>query len=203
MSSDQNVSDVDSGRRRLLFATTAVGGAAALTAAVPLVLSMNPSERAKTAGAPVQADVSKIAPGEMKTVEWQGKPVWIIHRTPEMIESLKNTDEKVADPESDRVNQPEYAKNETRSIKPEYMVVVGICTHLGCNPGEKFKTGESSGVSSDWPGGFLCPCHGSMFDLAGRVYKNKPAPDNLVVPIHKYLDDKTIVIGIGQDGKEA
>ena len=192
MSSDNNV---DSGRRRLLFATTAVGGVAGAAAAVPFVLSMEPSERALTAGAPVEANVSEIAPGEMKIFEWQGKPVWVIHRSPEMIESLKKTDASVSDPNSDRPNQPEYAKNETRSIKPEYMVAVGICTHLGCSPSEKFKTGADSGIDPAWPGGFLCACHGSMFDLAGRVYKNKPAPDNLVVPPYKFLSDSTILIG--------
>jgi ubiquinol-cytochrome c reductase iron-sulfur subunit len=192
MSSDNNV---DSGRRSLLVATSAVGGVAGLAAAVPFVLSMNPSERAKSAGAPVEEDISKLAPGEMKIVEWQGKPVWIIHRSREMIESLKKTDEKVSDPKSDRPNQPEYAKNETRSIKPEYMVVVGICTHLGCSPTEKFKTGAESGIDPAWPGGFLCACHGSTYDLAGRVYKNKPAPDNLMVPPYKFLSDSMIVIG--------
>jgi ubiquinol-cytochrome c reductase iron-sulfur subunit len=192
MSSDNKV---DSGRRNLLVATSAVGGVAGLAAAVPFVLSMNPSERAKSAGAPVEADLSKIAPGEMKIVEWQGKPVWIIHRTPEMIASLKKIDDLVSDPKSDRPNQPDYAKNETRSIKPEYMVAVGICTHLGCSPTEKFKTGAESGIDPNWPGGFLCACHGSTYDLAGRVYKNKPAPDNLVVPPYKYEGDTKIVIG--------
>ena len=141
----------------------------------------------------------------MMTVEWRGKPVWIINRTKEMLDSLRKTDEKVSDPKSDKPMQPEYCKNETRSIKPEIMVAVGICTHLGCSPTDKFKTGAESGIDTDWPGGFICPCHGSTFDLAGRVYKSKPAPDNLEVPAHKYLDEaKTkIVIGIGQDGKEA
>ena len=203
MSSDQNVDGVDCGRRRLLVATSAVGGVAGIAAAVPFVASMLPSERAKSAGAPVEADISKLAPGQMMTVEWRGKPVWIIHRSPEQLESLKKTDSQVSDPKSDRPNQPEYAKNETRSIKPEYMVAVGICTHLGCSPTEKFSTGAASGIDADWPGGFLCPCHGSTFDLAGRVYKNKPAPDNLVVPPYKFESDTKLVIGIGQDGKEA
>ncbi len=196
-------STVDCGRRRLIVATAAVGGAAGVTAAVPFVASMLPSERAKAAGAPVEVDISKLAPGQMMVVEWRGKPVWVINRTKEMLESLKTTAERVSDPKSEKPQQPEYCKNETRSIKPEIMVAVGICTHLGCSPTEKFKTGAESGVEADWPGGFLCPCHGSTFDLAGRVYKSKPAPDNLEVPEHKYVGETTIVIGIGQDGKEA
>ena len=186
---------MDCGRRRLLLATSAAGGAMTVAAAVPFVASLTPSERAKAAGAPVEADISKLAPGEMMTVEWRGKPVWILRRTEAMLESLKKTDSEVSDPNSDKPMQPPYAKNEGRSIKPEYLVVVGICTHLGCSPSEKFKTGAESGISNDWPGGFLCPCHGSTFDLAGRVYKSKPAPDNLEVPPHKYLTDATILIG--------
>lgn len=186
---------VDCGRRRLLVATAAAGGVAGVAAAVPFVASMMPSERAKSAGAPVEVDISKLAPGQMMTVEWRGKPVWIINRTPEMLASLKKTDDKVADPKSEKQMQPEYCKNETRSIKPEILVAVGICTHLGCSPTEKFKTGAESGVDADWAGGFLCPCHGSTFDLAGRVYKSKPAPDNLEIPPHMYLGDAKIVIG--------
>ena len=195
MSSDEKV---DCGRRRLLVATAAVGGVAGVAAAVPFVASMSPSERAKSAGAPVEADISKLAPGQMMTVEWRGKPVWIIHRSPEQLESLKKTDPLVSDPNSDKHQQPEYCKNEFRSIKPEYMV--GICTHLGCSPSEKFKTGADSGVTPDWAGGFLCPCHGSTFDLAGRVYKSKPAPDNLEVPPHMYLGDAKIMIGEDKKG---
>ena len=194
---------VDCGRRRLIMATATVGGAVGIVAAVPFVASMLPSERAKSACAPVEVDFGKLAAGEMMTVEWRGKPVWIINRTKEMLASLKKTDDKVSDPKSDKQMQPEYCQNETRSIKPEYMVVIGICTHLGCSPTDKFKTGAESGVDPDWPGGFLCPCHGSTFDLAGRVYKGMPAPDNLEVPAYKYLSDTKIVIGIGQDGKEA
>ena len=196
MSVDQKV---DGSRRQLLLVTSAAGGVAAAAAAVPFVASLTPSERAKAAGAPVEVDISKLAPGQMMTVEWRGKPVWIINRTKEMLESLKKTDSEVSDPNSDKPMQPEYAKNETRSIKPEILVAVGICTHLGCSPSDKFKTGAESGVSADWAGGFLCPCHGSTFDLAGRVYKNKPAPDNLEVPPHKYLADTKILIG--EDGK--
>ena len=194
---------VDCGRRRLVLATATVGGVTGIVAAVPFVASMLPSERAKSAGAPVEVDISKLAPGQMITVEWRGKPVWIINRTKEMLDGLKTVDDKVSDPKSNKMMQPEYCKNETRSIKPEIFVAVGICTHLGCSPTDKFKTGAESGINADWPGGFLCPCHGSTFDLAGRVYKNKPAPDNLEVPAHKYLSDTKIVIGIGQDGKEA
>lgn len=190
---------MDDGRRRLLVATSAVGGAIGVAVAVPFVASLTPSERAKAAGAPVEADIGKLAPGEMMTVEWRGKPVWILRRTPEQLASLKKTDALVSDPNSDKQMQPEYAKNEHRSIKPEYLVMVGICTHLGCSPSSKFKEGADSGISPDWPGGFLCPCHGSTFDLAGRVYKSKPAPDNLEVPPHKYLSDAKLLIG--DDGK--
>ena len=192
MSSDETV---DSGRRNLLVATAAVGGVAGVVAAIPFGMSMLPSERAKAAGAPVEVDISDLQPGQMKTVEWRGKPVWIINRTKEQIASLRKTDDKVSDPKSEKLMQPDYCQNETRSIKPEIMVAVGICTHLGCSPTEKFKTGTESGIAADWPGGFLCPCHGSTFDLAGRVYKSKPAPDNLEVPPHMYLGDAKIVIG--------
>ena len=192
MSVDQKM---DSGRRQLLVATSAAGGVAAVATAVPFVASLTPSERAKAAGAPVEADISKLAPGEMMTVEWRGKPVWILRRTPEMLASLEKTDAVVSDPESDKPMQPEYAKNKTRSLKEEYLVAVGICTHLGCSPSDKFKIGADSGMGDDWHGGFLCPCHGSKFDLSGRVYKSMPAPDNLEVPPHKYLSDTTILIG--------
>jgi ubiquinol-cytochrome c reductase iron-sulfur subunit len=196
MSMDQKM---DSGRRQLLVATSAAGGVAAVATAVPFVASITPSERAKAAGAPVEADISGLAPGEMMTVEWRGKPVWILRRTPEMLASLEKTDAVVTDPESDRPMQPEYAKNRHRSIKPEYLVTVGICTHLGCSPSEKLKVGAEGGMSADWQGGFLCPCHGSMFDLAGRVYRSMPAPENLEIPPYKYLADTTILIG--DDGK--
>lgn len=192
MSSEKKV---DCGRRNLVFATAAVGGVATVATAVPFVASMLPSERAKAAGAPVEADISALAPGEMMRVEWRGKPVWIIHRTKEMLESLGKIADKISDAQSKRPMQPDYAKNEARSIKPEYLVVVGICTHLGCSPTDKFKTGAESGIGADWPGGFLCPCHGSFFDLAGRVYKNMPAPDNLEVPPHYYMSDTRILIG--------
>ena len=192
MSCDDNV---DCGRRRLLVATAAAGGVAGVAAAVPFVASMLPSERAKAAGAPVEVDISKLGPGQMMTVEWRGKPVWIINRTKEMLDGLAKIVDQVADPKSDKKMQPDYAKNDTRSIKPEIFVAVGICTHLGCSPTEKFKTGADSGIDPNWPGGFLCPCHGSTFDLAGRVYKSKPAPDNLEVPPHMYLSDSKLLIG--------
>ena len=192
MSSDETV---DSGRRNLLVASAAVGGVAGVVAAIPFGLSMLPSERAKAAGAPVEVDISDLLPGQMKTVEWRGKPVWIINRTTEQLASLRKTDDLVSDPKSEKLMQPEYCQNETRSIKPDILVAVGICTHLGCSPTEKFKTGAESGISADWPGGFICPCHGSTFDLAGRVYKSKPAPDNLEVPPHMYLGDAKLVIG--------
>ena len=194
--------ELDQGKRRFLVAATGVaGGLAGAAAAVPFVASMLPSERAKAAGAPVEADIRNLAPGEMTRVEWRGKPVWIVRRTPEMLESVKEDDNKVADPKSERKPEltPEYARNEFRSIKPEYLVVVGICTHLGCSPVDKFKA-QPEPFDADWNGGFYCPCHGSLFDLAGRVYKNKPAPDNLAVPPHTYLSDGTILIGVDQKG---
>ncbi|WP_323004526.1 ubiquinol-cytochrome c reductase iron-sulfur subunit [Denitromonas sp.] len=189
---------MDSGRRQLLLATSVAGGAAAAATAVPFVASLTPSERAKAAGAPVEADVSKLAPGEMMTVEWQGKPVWILRRTEEMLATLDKLDDQLADPASEKSVQPEYAKNKARSIKPEFLVTIGICTHLGCSPSQKFKIGAASGLGDDWPGGFLCPCHGSTFDLAARVYAGKPAPTNLDIPPHKYLADTKILIG--EDG---
>ncbi len=197
MSCDDNV---DCGRRRLLVATAAAGGVAGVATAVPFVASWMPSERAKAAGAPVEVDISKLGPGQMMTVEWRGKPVWIINRTKEMLDSMAKIADQLADPKSEKKMQPDYAKNDTRSIKPEILVAVGICTHLGCSPTEKFKSGAESGIDPNWPGGFLCPCHGSTFDLAGRVYKSKPAPDNLEVPPHKYLSDAKILIGDDSKG---
>ena len=160
---------VDCGRRRLLVATAAAGGVAGVAAAVPFVASMLPSERAKAAGAPVEVDISNLAPGQMMTVEWRGKPVWIINRTKEMLDSMGKIGDQLADPKSEKNMQPDYAKNATRSIKPEILVAVGICTHLGCSPGEVPKGSANPSVGGDWPGGFFCPCHGSTFDLAGRV----------------------------------
>jgi ubiquinol-cytochrome c reductase iron-sulfur subunit len=191
---------VDCGRRRLVIATAAVGGAGAVAALVPFLSSMLPSERAKAAGAPVEVDVGSIGPGQMITVEWRGKPVWIFNRNQEMLDTLPKLDDVVADPKSDVKQQPDYCKNETRSIKPNLLVAVGICTHLGCSPSSKFKKGGEDGMAADWPGGFLCPCHGSTFDFAGRVYKSKPAPTNLEVPPHTYLTDTRILIGEDKKG---
>jgi ubiquinol-cytochrome c reductase iron-sulfur subunit len=193
---------VNRGRRTLVIASACAGGAAAFATAVPFAASMLPSDRAKALGAPVEDDISQLAPGEKMTVEWQGKPVWIVHRTPEMLEGVKKDDGKVADPRSERKKDeltPAYARNEYRSIKPEYLVVVGICTHLGCSPQDRFKAGPES-FASDWEGGFYCPCHGSLFDLAGRVYKNKPAPDNLRVPPYTFLSENKILIGEDKKG---
>ena len=191
MSCDEKV---DCGRRRLLVATATAGGVAGVAAVVPFVASMLPSERAKSAGAPVEADISKLQPGEMMTVEWRGKPVWIIRRTKEMLDGLTKLDDKLADPKSEAAQQPEYAKNATRSRKPEILIAVGICTHLGCSPTHRPDIGPAD-LGTDWLGGFFCPCHGSKFDLAGRVYKGVPAPTNLEIPPHKYLSDTRVLIG--------
>jgi ubiquinol-cytochrome c reductase iron-sulfur subunit len=194
---------VDSSKRTWLIASGCAGAAGGLAAAVPFVASFEPSERAKAAGASVEVDISAIKPGEKLTVEWRGKPVWIIRRTPEQLEALPKEDPKLADPQSLR-NQsgltPEYARNGHRSIKPEVMVAVGICTHLGCSPSDRFTPGGQPSLPDDWAGGFLCACHGSTFDMAGRVFKNKPAPDNLEVPPHMYLSDNRLLIG---DDKKA
>lgn len=191
---------VDQGKRRFLVAaTTVVGGTAAAAVAVPFVASMMPSERAKAAGAPVQIDISKVEPGAMVTEEWRGKPVWIINRTPEMLANLSKHDDKLTDPKCEVVTQqPVYCNNESRSIKPNLMVLVGICTHLGCSPSPKLQANGDMGA--DWPGGFFCPCHGSKFDLAGRVFNGSPAPINLVVPPHKYLSDTVMVVGEDEKG---
>jgi ubiquinol-cytochrome c reductase iron-sulfur subunit len=195
-----NQGKMDCGRRRLIVATAAVGGAGAVAALVPFVSSLLPSERAKAAGAPVEVDISKLEAGQMMTVEWRGKPVWVINRTKEMLDSLPKLDDQMADPKSAKDMQPPYAQNETRSIKKDIMVVVGICTHLGCSPSSKFKNGAEEGMPADWQGGFLCPCHGSTFDFAGRVFKAKPAPTNLEVPPHVYLADTRILIGEDKKG---
>jgi len=190
---------IDNTRRNLIVATSAVGGAASLGAAVPFAWSWWPSERAKAAGGPVEADISNIAPGELAVVEWQGKPVWIMRRTKEMLEAVRKSDDKVTDPKSEVAVQPEYAKNAHRSIKPELLVLVGICSHLGCSP--QHKPAEAKGeMGADWAGGFLCACHGSKFDLAGRVYKGAPAPINLEVPPHAYLSETRLLIGEDKKG---
>ena len=189
---------VDNSKRTWIIASGCVGAVGGAFTAVPFVSSFRPSERAKAAGAAVEADVSAIKPGEMMTVEWRGKPVWIVRRTPEQVAALKSLDNQLADPGSKRKPDeltPEYARNGARSIKSELLVVVGICTHLGCSPSEKFVAGPQPSLPDDWKGGFFCPCHGSTFDLAGRVFKNKPAPDNLEVPPHMYLSDSRLLIG--------
>ena len=199
---DKNQAAVDQGRRTWIAITCGAGAVGGVAVAVPFVSTLAPSERARAAGAPVQVDISAIKPGEKLTVEWRGKPVWIIRRTQEQLASLKKTDALVADPNSERKAYPipAYAKNEWRSIKPEYFVGIGICTHLGCSPSDKFTPGPQPSLPNDWQGGFLCPCHGSTFDMAGRVFKDKPAPDNLEVPPHMYLSDTRLLIG---DDKKA
>lgn len=188
---------MDPDRRNALIATCVVGGAGVVAAAVPFAVSFSPSERAKAAGAPVEFDVSSVPPGEMRKTEWRGKPIWVLHRTPAMIEDLNQDDDRLADPQSKRTAYvtPAYTLKipNMRSIKPEIFIVIGICTHLGCSPGGPYAAGTQPPLGSD--PGFLCPCHGSTFDLAGRVFKNKPAPDNLEVPPHKYLNDTVVRIG--------
>jgi ubiquinol-cytochrome c reductase iron-sulfur subunit len=191
---------VDKTRRNLVIATSVVGGAASVGAAVPFITSMWPSERAKAAGAPVEVDISAIAPGELKVFEWRGKPVWVIRRTPQMLESLQTVAAKLTDPASKDSLQPEYAANEHRSLKPDVMVMEGVCTHLGCSPQMK-PAGAKAEMGGDWAGGFYCACHGSKFDLAGRVFRGAPAPTNLTVPPYTFLSESTLLIG--EDKKEA
>lgn len=186
---------VDAGRRRFLtVATSAVGGVAVAGMATPFVLSFLPSERAKAAGAPVEVDISKIEKGQMINVEWQGKPVWVLSRTPAQVANLAKLSGQMADPDSDMDQQPAYCKNVHRSIKPEFLVAVGICTHLGCSPTYRPDVAPAD-LGADWVGGFYCPCHGSKYDLAARVYKSMPAPKNLEIPPHKYLSDTRILVG--------
>jgi ubiquinol-cytochrome c reductase iron-sulfur subunit len=189
---------IDSSKRTWLIASSCAGAVGGLATAVPFVSTFQPSERAKAAGAAVEVDIAGMKPGEKITVEWRGKPVWIVRRTPEQLAALSKVTGQLADPESKRKPAeltPEYARNEGRSIKPEIFVAVGICTHLGCSPSDKFQIGAQPSVPDDWQGGFLCPCHGSTFDMAGRVYKNKPAPDNLEIPPHVFLSDSKLLIG--------
>ncbi|MEG0149811.1 MAG: ubiquinol-cytochrome c reductase iron-sulfur subunit [Comamonas sp.] len=197
-------SPVDSSKRTWIITSACAGAVGGVATAVPFVSSFQPSEKAKAAGAAVEVDISALKEGEKLTVEWRGKPVWIIKRTPEQLKDLPALDGELADPQSLRHPEeftPEYARNEARSIKPELLVVVGICTHLGCSPTDKFQAGPQPSLPTDWKGGFLCPCHGSTFDMAGRVFKNKPAPDNLQVPPHMYLSDTKLLIG--EDKKTA
>ncbi len=189
---------VDTNKRTWLIASTCAGAVGGVAVAVPFVSTFQPSEKAKAAGAAVEVDISALKPGEKMTVEWRGKPVWIVKRTPEQLASLNKTEPQLADPKSERKQDeftPVYARNQGRSIKPEIFVAVGICTHLGCSPSDKFQAGPQPSLPDDWNGGFLCPCHGSTFDIAGRVFKNKPAPDNLQVPPHMYLSDTKLLIG--------
>jgi len=194
--------DIDdkSKRRFLIAATTVVGGVGAGFASVPFVLSMRPSAKTQAAGAPVEVDISKIEDGQKLTIEWRGKPVWIVKRTAKNLDDLPSLSVKLSDPDSAVEQQPSYAKNPTRSIKPEYLVVIGICTHLGCSP-SYVKEDDPHDLGNEWKGGFFCPCHGSFFDLAGRVYQGVPAPTNLVVPPHAYLSNTRIVVGVdSQEG---
>jgi ubiquinol-cytochrome c reductase iron-sulfur subunit len=189
---------VDRTRRSLVVATSVAGGAASVGAALPFVASMLPSERAKAAGAPIDVDISAIAPGELKVFEWRGKPVWVIRRTEDMLAALKKST-GLSDPASKASQQPDYASNEHRSLKPEVMVMEGVCTHLGCSP--QIRTAEAKAeMGADWLGGFYCPCHGSKFDLAGRVFRGAPAPTNLPVPPYRFLSDSTLRIGDDKKG---
>ncbi len=202
---EQSISsdNIDTGRRRMLSTGAAVvGGVGALALVTPMLASMSPSERAKAAGAPVEADISKLLPGQLLTVEWRGKPVWIVNRTAEALASLDAVKGELRDPDSAEEQQPAYAQNATRSIKPEMLVMVGICTHLGCSPTYRPEIAPAD-LGADWQGGFFCPCHGSKFDFAGRVYSGVPAPTNLEVPPYKYLSDSLIVIGVDQEGAAA
>lgn len=187
---------VNTGRRRFLIgATSAIGAVGVVGVATPFVASWNPSAKAKAAGAPVKADISKLEPGQQVIVEWRGQPVWVVRRTQQNISDLTKLDEKLADPESTVNQQPTYAQNEFRAIKPEFSVLLGICTHLGCSPTYRPEVAPED-LGKEWLGGFLCPCHGSRFDLAGRVYKGVPAPTNLVVPPHRFISEDVIEVGV-------
>ena len=189
--------EINQGRRRFLsLAVAGAGGAAVAGVAVPFVASWFPSEKAKAAGAPVEVDVSKIEAGQLMTVEWQGKPIWVLNRTEAQRQSISSLDGEMADPSSEVDHQPADCKNELRSVKPEIFVAIGICTHLGCSPTFRPDVAPAD-LGAGWKGGFFCPCHGSKFDLAGRVYKGVPAPTNLVIPPYKYLTDTTILVGEG------
>ena len=190
--------NVDKKKRRLLVTgASVVGGAGAVALAIPFVSSMSPSAKAKAAGAPVEADIGKLAPGQLVIVEWRGKPVWVVNRTEETLAALEGNRDRLSDPDSEVPQQPEYAQNVNRSIKPKYLVMIGICTHLGCSPTYRPDLAPAD-LGSDWTGGFFCPCHGSKFDFSGRVYKGVPAPTNLEVPPYAYLTDTRLIIG--EDG---
>jgi len=186
---------IDGGKRTWIIASGCAGAVGAGFVAVPFISSFQPSERARAAGAPVEVDISGIKPGEKLTVEWRGKPVWVLKRTPEMLDLLTKHDAVLTDPESREDQQPDYIKGPTRSIKPEVLVAVGVCTHLGCSPTLKKEIGAASDMGAEWPGGYYCPCHNSRFDLSARVFKGSPAPKNLVIPPHRYANDTVVVIG--------
>jgi ubiquinol-cytochrome c reductase iron-sulfur subunit len=187
--------EVDTGRRHFLtVATVATGAVGAAFVAVPFLASWRPSARAKAMGAPVEVDISKLEPGAMVKVEWRGRAIFVVNRTPQMLAQLEGVDAQLRDPGSDESDQPAFAKNPARAMKPEYLVLVGVCTHLGCAPLDKFAQGDVT-VAADWPGGFFCPCHGSKFDMSGRVFKDVPAPTNLPVPPYRFLSDTRILIG--------
>ncbi len=189
----------DPAKRMWLAATAVTGGAGLTAAAIPFVASMAPSERARAVGAPVSVELQGMQPGELRTVEWRGQPVFVLRRSAEMLEGLQRHDDLLADPQSKRSDQPDYAVNADRSIKPEFGVMVGICTHLGCIPTYRPTPGAAD-IGASWPGGFYCPCHGSKFDLAGRVFKNVPAPTNLVVPPHHFTSAGSLLIGVDPKG---
>lgn len=190
---------VNTSRRRFLIgATSVVGGVGVIGAAVPFVASWNPSAKAKAAGAPVSASIGKLEPGQRMTVAWRGKPVWVIRRTQEMLDNIATLTDRLRDPESVVPQQPEYIKGIYRSTRPEYAIIVGICTHLGCSP-QFVPEVKPQEFDADWVGGFYCPCHGSRFDLAGRVFSGVPAPKNLEIPPHKYIDDSTVIIGVDEE----
>ena len=190
--------EINTGRRRFLtIATSAAAGAAAVGVATPFILSFFPSERAKAAGAPVEVDISKIEPGQKITIEWQGKPVWVVSRTEQQLKDLPTLDGLLADPASTQEQQPLNCQNPTRAIKEHIFVAIGICTHLGCSPTFRPDIGPAD-LGPEWKGGFYCPCHGSKFDLAGRVFKNVPAPTNLIIPDYKYINETTILVGEGE-----
>lgn len=189
--------NIDIQRRRFLTAAaTVVGGVGVAYLAAPFLVSWSPSERAQAAGAPVEVDISKLEPGQMVTVEWRGKPVWVVRRTEKQLEELPTLDDQLRDPYSEvATQQPPYAQNQDRSLKPEYLVMIGICTHLGCSPTYRPEVAPED-LGASWRGGFFCPCHGSRFDMAGRVYKSVPAPTNMPVPPHNYVTDTRIVVGV-------
>jgi ubiquinol-cytochrome c reductase iron-sulfur subunit len=187
--------EVDTGRRHFLtVATVATGAVGAAFVAVPFLASWKPSARAKAMGAPVEVDIGKLEPGAMVKVEWRGKAIYVLHRTPEMLKQVNAAVDQLRDPQSAQSEQPDFAKNDARALKPVYLVLVGVCTHLGCAPLDKLTPGDAT-VSADWPGGFFCPCHGSKFDISGRVFKDVPAPTNLPVPPYRFLSDTRILIG--------